>query len=251
MKQTENHIFQGLKRDNHQIRQKTEFLWDALNIRITNRDDSTLFSITNEKGTTGPIVTLIGSKYVGHCVLGKYLIVFTTRLDDKFPSIHRIEKDNRGFKHIVLFKGENTENLWSADNPIQTLGSYETDLVQKVYWIDGKHQPRVINIMLPELKKIEFEEGEDVTEKLGFKDTSFDFVQTLKLEEKVTVTKQYGNGMFAPGVIQYAFTYYNKYGQESNIFYTTPLYYVSHKDRGGKADEKISNSFKITIDNLD
>ena len=73
--QEDNHIFQGLRRDNHQIRQETKFLWDAHNIRLTNRDDSTLLSITNERGTSAPMLTF-NNYYVGHCVLGKYLIVF-------------------------------------------------------------------------------------------------------------------------------------------------------------------------------
>ena len=55
--QEDNHIFQGLRRDNHQIRQETKFLWDAHNIRITNREDNTLLSITNEKGTSNELKT--------------------------------------------------------------------------------------------------------------------------------------------------------------------------------------------------
>ena len=42
--QEDNHIFQGLRRDNHQIRQDAKFLWDAHNIRFTARDDNTLLS---------------------------------------------------------------------------------------------------------------------------------------------------------------------------------------------------------------
>lgn len=247
MMQKENHIFQGMRRDNHQIKQKAEFLWDALNIRITNRENSTLFSITNEKGTSDSLLTFTDSEYVGHCVLGNYLVVFTE--EDDSCTIYRIEKEGDRFDYIILFRSG--DKLWNAGNPIQTLGSYETDLVQKVYWIDGEHQPRVINITLPELKEVEFSKGEDLTDRLGLTDTSFDFVQILRLEEDVRITKQYGSGMFAPGVIQYAFSYYNKYGQETNIFHTTPLYYISYKDRGGKEDEKIANTFRIRIDNVD
>ena len=58
--------------------------------------------------------------------------------------------------------------------------------------------------------------------------------------------------MFAPGVIQYAFSYYNKYGQESNIFDVTPLCYIAHKERGANPEEIIRDrSFKINVDNLD
>ena len=43
----------------------------------------------------------------------------------------------------------------------------------------------------------------------------------------------------------------NKYGQESNVFYISPLLYTSSKDRGGSSEEKFANSFEITIDNFD
>lgn len=81
--------------------------------------------------------------------------------------------------------------------------------------------------------------------------TTFDFIRSLKLNEDIKVFKEYGNGMFAPGVIQYAFTYYNKYEQESEIFYTTPLYYVSPENRGEAADKTVSCSFRIEIKDPD
>ena len=59
------------------------------------------------------------------------------------------------------------------------------------------------------------------------------------------------NGSFHSGIIQYAFSYYNKYGQESNIFHVTDLQYIAPKDRGADPDEIINNSFTITINNVD
>ena len=60
-----------------------------------------------------------------------------------------------------------------------------------------------------------------------------------------------GNGSFPSGVIQYAFTYYNKNAQESNIFYTTPLLYISPLDRGARPDEMVDNVFTIRISHVD
>lgn len=73
---SDNHIFKGLRRDVHPSRQDESFLWDALNVRLTNRDSDTGFSITNEKGNTDTGVVFDG-QYVGHCVLNRYLVVFT------------------------------------------------------------------------------------------------------------------------------------------------------------------------------
>lgn len=292
MMQEDNHIFQGMRRNNHPIRQDGKFLWDAHNIRLTNREDDTLLSITNEKGTSGPLVTLEGL-YVGHCVLGKYLVVFTADDESTVNTIYRIERDGDSYKTIILFRrndGNPWEQGWSTDCPIEAIGIYETELVQKVYWVDGKNQPRVINIAKPELvlpKEFSFTitvngitqtvtkpllpnganlsgdpsyaEDPDIDQELErilnhkglYKEDSFNFARTLELKETVQVRKIIGQGVFSPGTIQYAFSYYNKYGQESNICYTTPLYYISPEDRGGSPEERIANVFELSIEHVD
>lgn len=236
--QEDNHVFQGLRRDNHQIRQDAKFLWDAHNIRITNREDNTLLSITNEKGTSDSLVEFQGY-YVGHCVLGKYLVVFTATIDTEGNStsthIYRVEKTNLGYDTLTLYEDGGQLNI-SPKFPIEALGSYENDAIQKVYWVDGRNQPRVINIMKTD--------GGYNPELLGF-------VPILNLDESVEVTKNYGTGVFAPGVIQYAFTYYKKYGQESNIFLTTPLQYLAPIDRGANPEDKVANSFTIVLKGID
>lgn len=293
--QEDNHVFQGLRRDNHQIRQDDKFLWDAHNIRLTNREDNTLLSITNEKGTSDSLVEFQGY-YVGHCVLGKYLIVFTANNDGYDNYIYRVEKDSTidsGYKTIILFHEENVwEGSWYPGHPIEAIGVYETELVQKVYWVDGINQPRVINIAKPELKLKDTrywdvissystwdfsgtapnpngdrtfnwglakpstftdQEWEDFLIDYErefntmYESDSFDFVRKLTLQEQVDVVKRYGQGEFSSGTIQYAISYYNKYEQESNICYVTPIYYVSPKDRGGSPEEKVSCSFDIQI----
>ena len=232
MMKEETHIFKGMKRDVHQIRQDGKFLWDAHNIRLTNREDNTLLSITNEKGTSEPLSYFLES-YVGHCVLGKYLVVFTANETSGYSYIYRVEKVDDTYNSVILYEGN--LNL-SPKHPIEALGIYETEFVQKVYWVDGVNQPRVINI---------------VKEDPNYINTSFDFVSTLKLAEEVEVTSLFGVGSFSPGVIQYAFSYYNKFGQESNIFYTTHLNYIGFNDRGGSPEEIVPCSFKINIYNPD
>ena len=289
MMQVESHLFQGLRRDNHQIKQDSKYLWDAHNIRLTNRDHNTLLSLTNEKGTLDTGVSFEG-EYVGHCVLGKYLVVFTAERDKSNAHIYRLEKTDTGYKKIILFRKEEAwENSWDPKYPIESIGVYETELVQKIYWVDSVNQPRVINIAKPELElsntvtvDTTMEEllsdgvnlsGNSYSESLGenyyhsnstynqvlknnfpdglYQIDSFDFVQDLKLEEIITVERDTGGGVFSPGVIQYAFSYYNKYGAETNLFYTTELLYISANNRGGSPEEVIDNIFKITIEKID
>ena len=251
MMKVEAHMFKGMKRGNHEIRQDGQFLWDAHNIRLTNREDNTFLSITNEKGTSDPLLTLEGH-YVGHCVLGKYLVVFTADDNKKVPNnhIYRVERSGNSYTATVLFyKNSQWVGAWSPKYPIEALGFYETELVQKVYWVDGKNQPRVINIVADKLKDIDITE-EGNREKIYTEDC-FDFVRDLSLSENITVVKESGSGVFSPGTIQYAFSYYNKYGQESNIFYTSELMYISLDNRGGSPEDVSNDTFKITVKNLD
>ena len=77
-------------------------------------------------------------------------------------------------------------------------------------------------------------------------------MRTINLKESVTIVRDtVDNVSFAPGVVQYAFTYFNKYGQESNIFYTSPWHYISFNNRGASPEDNVSNSFNIEISNVD
>lgn len=245
MMQEENHIFQGMRRGNHEIKQDSKFLWDAHNIRLTNRDDNTSFSITNERGTEEVFIDFDGH-YVGHCVVGKYLIVFTATVNKPIYShIYRVEIVDGQFRNEKLYEDKDILGL-SPYNPIEALGSYENELIQKVYWIDGVHQPRVINVVADKLRDIVIDNENRNT----LYPEGFDFVKELKLDETVSIQRIEG-GTFSPGVIQYAFSYYNKYGTESNIFYTTELLNISYNDRGGDPEDLISNAFQITINGLE
>jgi hypothetical protein len=66
-----------------------------------------------------------------------------------------------------------------------------------VYWIDGVHQPRFINIVA------------DSATMAQWNDYSFDFVPRLLMNEVVEVKKSAYNGVFNAGTIQYILTYYS------------------------------------------
>ena len=234
MKQlNERHLFTGMQRDTTAIMQPTSFLYNARNIRLTPREGNTLYAITNEKGTQETGISISGT-YLGHCLLNEFLVIFSSTVTgDKPDYITRINLENN--KKDVLYNGKLEFDI---NFPIDAISSYENKKIQKVYWTDGKNQPRVINIA-------------DIDNILQDVDSQFDFVPELSLQEEVTVTKLLGQGQFPPGVIQYALTYFNKYRQESNIFYVTPLQSISYKERGGSPEDKIANAFKISIANFD
>lgn len=237
----EQHFFKGLQRDLSVSKFDSGYAFDAQNIRITARDNNTLLTVTNERGNkeiplqspSGATVVVDGT-LIGHNVLNHYITLFTKGTND---NIYRLESKGTYFEAILLFSG----NLnFNTDYPIESIGIYENIDIQKIYWIDGLNQNRVINIVASNEVKNNWD------------NLSFDFVQGLALKEIINIKRSdFGGGAFSSGVIQYAFSYYNLYGQESNIFYTSPLNYVSFVDRGASPEDKVSITFEITLENLD
>ena len=94
-----------------------------------------------------------------------------------------------------------TSSKGSILSSIEAISFYENSDIRKVYWTDKLNQPRVINI------------AADSSTRSSWNDNSFDFIKKLSYSETVTINKNStGSGQFASGTIQYAFTYYNKYG---------------------------------------
>lgn len=201
------------------------FPCDVLITNLTAGED-TANDITPDLSSIGDI-TLVDCPY-------KLNIDVDSMLDDR---IYKLWFNNGVLTGKRLFRG----NLgFNYKHPIETISFYENADIRKVYWTDGLNQPRVINIAAVS----------DIVSK--WNTDSFNFVRTLSLNEEINIERNIvANGSFAPGVIQYAFTYFNKYGQESNIFYTSPLYYISYNNRGASPEDKVSNSFNIEVVNVD
>jgi hypothetical protein len=243
--QNEHHSFTGMQRDLSPSKHPTSFLYDAKNIRLTSREGDTMFAITNEKGTLKTDVSLKGN-YLGHCLLNNYLIVFT-HITPNISDNSNLQNEKEGPDFIYRIDLDTLEVItlktgdYSFSEFITAVGSYENENIQKVYWTDGVNQPRIINIV----------DTIEVNGSTVGSDKDIDFLPTLALNEGVSITKFLGTGEFPAGVIQYAFTYYNRHLQESSIFYVTPLQYISYAGRAGSPEDKIATAFKIDISNVD
>lgn len=130
---------------------------------------------------------------------------------------------------------------FDMQHPIETLPFYETISIKKVYWTDGKNQPRLINIAL---SNADFNSKSE--------ETDFDFIPPLALNDSVTITRNAsGGGLFPRGTVQYAISYFDKYSRESNIAYVSPLLYNAFADRAASPEENVTNTFIINIQNPD
>jgi hypothetical protein len=249
----------GMQRDLAASSFKPDFAYENKNIRISSTNDSTGLSLINEKGTK-KVGEIIEGYPIGQAVIDNNLILFVEEGDTEDIKIEDEEIDvldtsddiaindietyegdkiyqfsfdeNNNLKSKVLFNGDLGFN---HKYPIETLVSYESDILKKVYWTDGLNQPRVINISSDKITKSSYQ---------------FDFVRKLNLNENIEIIKNNTGGKFSAGVIQYAFQYYNKYGVASNIFYVSQLEYLAD-NRGVSPEQSSSCSFTIRVTNLD
>lgn len=260
----------GMQQDLSESSFNPEFAFENKNIRLLSTNNNTTLSSQNEKGNK--LINISGLEAgikglpIGQATLEDDLILFTagnadlrevspivemfepdlditsidetinitTDLDDR---IYKITKSSDSFDGELLYEGDLNFN---QTKPIEAISLYENSNSRKIYWTDNFNGPRFINLSSVEKNK------------LKWTNDSFDFTRKLKLNEKLSIQKnEASNGSFKPGIIQYAFTYFSKFGQESNIIETSPLNYIANSDRGGSPDEIINNSFNITISNLD
>lgn len=124
---------------------------------------------------------------------------------------------------------------FSADHPIESTVYFENEEIQKVYWVDGLNPLRYANIA-------------DKNGTTFWSDNlKFDSTPLLHLQEEVEIERHDLGGLFPACTVQWAFTYLDRYGAESNIAWISDIHYSSPDDRGGKPGEMCSNCFTIYI----
>lgn len=210
--------------------------YEIRNMRLVTTGDDTSLCLVNEKSNLNTEITIEGT-VLGVQVINEYAIVFSK--SESNDNICKIYLQNGKLVKQDIFSG----NLsFSVNNPIESIGIYETENIQKVYWVDGINQPRVINVSDAGIKRI----------KPG-NIYQFDFLPRIADDTGVDVNIEklkLSGGNFPAGVVQYAISYFNLYGQQTGIIYQSPLLYTSTDNRGLSPEDKSSDVFSLKISNL-
>lgn len=124
-------------------------------MRVTAKGSNTLLSLSNERGNlemtivnSSDVATPILGHPIGNIVLNENLILFTTlNLTDGLLTdrIYKITKSVTEGKLVSTILFEGVLHL-DVLHPVECLSFYENENIQKIYWVDGKNQPRFINI---------------------------------------------------------------------------------------------------------
>ena len=245
MLQETHYQIQGMSQDMAYQLFNPKYAFECKNIRINTTDENSLLGLSNERGNSKIAeITVEGGNtpinIIGIGQFSEYCVLFgkatgSTSSPDGEDYIFIMDSEEQISK---IYQGDLEFDL---DYPIRTICVYENERVQKVYWIDGKNVPRVLNIAghLTENNTIRKVEEQKIN-----------FLPKLKFGETVTVKKTSG-GQLPAGIIQYAFTYSDKNLQETNIWYTTPLYYITQANKGEEAGTICNVAFDIEFSNLD
>lgn len=146
----------------------TDAAYTIRNMRIVTTGDDTSLCLVNEKSNSEALT--IQGTVIGTQVINNYAILFVTGLgEDKPDAIYKVASVNGKLqKESELYRG----NLgFDTGHPIESIGIYENEEIQKVYWVDGKNQPRLINIYNI------YNEGND---------TQFDFIPEIVGDSEVS-----------------------------------------------------------------
>ena len=247
----------GMSRDTSISKEKNEFAFENHNIRILARDHDTLLSVTNERGNKEVEGIRFRGTVIGWNVLNRYIIVFTT--DDEADRIYRVEYNGSSdthFKSILIYSGSkalgSTSYLgFDVEHPIESIMDFESEDIQKIYWIDGKNVLRFLNFSDTNLSKHLIDNTTLDNPTFYFEPDYFDSTRAASTDLTVKISRENGGNTRNNGTSQYFITYYNKNGQQTGIVYSSPLVYLSPEGRGGAEDETNTNKVIVEVNNVD
>lgn len=159
MKQHAN-TYQGMNKDTAYDSVAPTFYVDALNVRITTTQGESLGGFTNVKGNelaitipetgnfAGSAWTAADPVIIGYATIRTRIILFVADSTNTKGWIYDVQydpSDNSITSGPTLLYYSPTLNF-SKEWPIEALGRYESDCIQRVYWTDYNNFFRSINV---------------------------------------------------------------------------------------------------------
>lgn len=265
LRQQQFKIIKGLNQDIDIQSNNPEQAFRLFNIKNQTLEAASAGNLTNEKGNTEVrLVNDMGSSFtisgrvIGIIQCTPTMSVLFTYVDSSTNILYRLIYDKTAdvIKVRIVAMGDfgipivNSRTGKAVD--IAGLFVYEHSELQKIYWVDGVNQMRYLNIADSYLDSLYEGAGGEVSHPAYVTEVNkLNSSPSFSLNHHIEVERITGGGIFSPGVIQWAFTYFNRYGAETNIVDMTPLYYIGEESRGVQAGETVGCSYKVKIINPD
>lgn len=242
-----NTFSRGMDQDSSKNKYDNQHYYEAENVRIFTQDGQTSGALEDMAGTLERLdlsgISGDPLNIVGHCVLRDNIIVFLTE-SDSGPSaaltdyivqvpIEELESLTGTNKYTplstylhsggnVIYKGQLT---LSETNPVQCIGRYENQYVQKIYWTDGYNKLRYLNIVYD-------------SENNDLENIPIDRLEVIgDIDLVAPVINDFVNGELLSGKIQYAYQLYMVNGSQTAFSPASPLYHLV-----GPSDQAINSN---------
>jgi len=263
-----NEFASGMDQDSSKNKYDNKHYYDAENVRILTQDGVTSGALEDMMGTIERLDIDSGGALfiVGHCILRDNIIIFATRnpfdshagsytdyilripIEDienltgtnvKTISLNYVHDPSPG---NVIYSGQLS---FSKGSPIAAIPRWETENIQKVYWVDGYNPFRYLNTVY----------NEDTNDLANLPEDRLEVTGNIELS--IPELDDIGTGSLRAGRVQYAYQLYTLNGSETVFSPFSPLYdiYGSSTNapndvsvRGSEIDEDTGKSFKILID---
>jgi hypothetical protein len=133
----------------------------------------------------------------------------------------------------------------SKNNLVQVLFNYENSVIQKIYFVDGKHQLRFLNLR----QSIANGDRENL---IDLSASSIDTVSTFTLSQP-TIDGVVAGGSHTAGQVQYAYGLYILNGAQTTISPLSELVAIDKGDGlgGGEVNEILGRSVQVSIPDID
>lgn len=270
MNQEVKYTYSGMYQDISNSKFDNKYYFEGMNIRILASNEQSSGSVTNTKGNELllkipiPVINFINKIItynnevlyytnteindlensnldqiiIGNCRTKNGFIIFSTN-NEGLDCIWFLDEINFNLKLLYL------RNLnFNTSSPIQCINNYENNIIDKIYWVDGKEQLRTINI------KHSIENG-DIENLIDLYSASINVISDINFNDIIIEDISYG-GKHTSGMIQYAYSYYKINGSESLISPLSNLIPLGKSNiEGGNINEVVGTIPKLVISNLD
>lgn len=259
------HTYGGMTKDISKSRFPNSSYFDGQNFNITATDNQSSYSISNEKGTIVQITfpdyivnsnnILISNQTIPYTVkdipLGNHtdhklvgsinikdgIIFFTTGTIDSIW-LHDFKDDN----NIKLIYAR--ELGFSQDYQITGISNYENEKIEKIYWVDGLHQIRHLNIR-------HSKDNGDYENLIDIPTDTIEMVNKFNLSQPI-IKELLTGGSHTAGMIQYAYSLYKINGNSTNTSPLSKLIPLTNGAHGGGGvNEYVKTTPVVRIEQID
>lgn len=246
MEQIAKHTFTKMNQDLAKSKYSPEVYFEGRNIRIitnegfggvSNEDGNELkltipdieANPTTTKSQLNSLIYSIGNPIVlGECTINTNLYLLV-KYDQNIFTIYKVTKTyDLELKFIDILEMPSVK--------IDVVGFYESQNIQKLYWVDGINELRFINI-----------EADDTLELNSKFLSTVPNVLLSQLEIKGFVT----GGSHTSGVIQYAYNLYKKNGAQTKISPLSSIAFLNNSNKGNDVSVQVDKAINFEIANVD